>query len=193
MTEYFDFRDGKGAVPAHRHTNGGGWVADTAYVSANAYVGPDAKVFDSARVVRYARVSENARVFGNAKVFGSAQASGGAQVSGYVQVFDTAIVSGYAKISGDARIFGNAIVSNDAIVSGNAKVYGIKRSDGYTFIYVPDDSGVMKVQAGCRNFTMKEAKRHWKETRSGTPLGDETMEILKSLERLSKFKPEGCV
>jgi hypothetical protein len=54
-------------------------------------------------------------------------------------------------------------------------------------------SGVMKVQAGCRDFTMKEAKKHWRVTRGGTPLGDETMEILKSLKRLSKVKPEGCV
>ena len=26
-----DFKDGKGPVPAHQHSNGGGWVADTAY------------------------------------------------------------------------------------------------------------------------------------------------------------------
>ena len=29
----FDFEDGNGPVPAHRHSNGGGWVADTAQVS----------------------------------------------------------------------------------------------------------------------------------------------------------------
>ena len=35
---------GRGPVPAHQHPNGGGWVADTATVSAEAYVGPRAKV-----------------------------------------------------------------------------------------------------------------------------------------------------
>ena len=50
----FDF--GFGPVPAHQHTNGGGWVADTARVDDSAYVGPDA------------RVSGNAQVSGNAKI-----------------------------------------------------------------------------------------------------------------------------
>ena len=50
-----DFKNGKGLVPAHRHSNGGGWVADTARVSDSVYVG------------------EFARVFGNADVFGDAK------------------------------------------------------------------------------------------------------------------------
>ena len=139
MTECFDFKDGNGKVPAHRHSSGGGWVADTAYVAESVYVG------------------NNAKVYGNAEIFG------------------------YAVVSGYARVF------------GNAKVSGIVRSDGHTFVYIPDDDGVMKVQAGCRDFTMKEAKDHWRKTRGGTPLGYETMEILKSLKRLSKVRPEGCV
>ena len=51
----FDF--GNGPVPAHKHPNGGGWVADTAKVADTAYVGPDAQVSDTARV------SENAQVY----------------------------------------------------------------------------------------------------------------------------------
>jgi hypothetical protein len=38
----FDF--GAGPVPAHQHTNGGGWVAETAHVAARAYVGPQARI-----------------------------------------------------------------------------------------------------------------------------------------------------
>lgn len=42
MTETFDFQDGKGQVPAHRHVNPnkmlGGWVAETAQVSGEARV-----------------------------------------------------------------------------------------------------------------------------------------------------------
>ena len=52
----YDFKDGNGPVPAHRHINGGGWVADTAQVSGNA------------RVYGNAQVSGNARVYGNAQV-----------------------------------------------------------------------------------------------------------------------------
>jgi len=44
----FDF--GNGLVPAHQHSNGGGWVADTATVSETAYVGPNAVVSGNARV-----------------------------------------------------------------------------------------------------------------------------------------------
>ena len=44
----FDF--GNGPVPARKHPNGGGWVADTATVSETAYVGPEAMVFGNAEV-----------------------------------------------------------------------------------------------------------------------------------------------
>jgi hypothetical protein len=44
----FDFGDGP--VAAHKHSNGGGWVADTAFVAETAYVGPDAQVYGTALV-----------------------------------------------------------------------------------------------------------------------------------------------
>ena len=43
----FDFRCGP--VPAHRHVNGGGWVADSASVDDGAYIGPDARVSGDAQ------------------------------------------------------------------------------------------------------------------------------------------------
>ena len=50
MTTIYDFQDGNGPVPAHRHPKGGGWVADTATVEETAYVGPNAQVYGSAHV-----------------------------------------------------------------------------------------------------------------------------------------------
>ena len=47
-TRAHDF--GAGPIPAHRHANGGGWVADTATVADTAYVGPEALVYGDARV-----------------------------------------------------------------------------------------------------------------------------------------------
>ena len=41
----FDFEDGNGPVPAHKHPNGGGWVADTATVADTAYVGANAEAY----------------------------------------------------------------------------------------------------------------------------------------------------
>jgi len=47
-TSTFDFGDGRGRIPAHRHQNTdgseGGWVANTAHVDLTAYVGPEARV-----------------------------------------------------------------------------------------------------------------------------------------------------
>ena len=63
-----DFMDGKGPVPSHIHTKGGGWVADTANVYDSAYIGPDARVYGNARVYGDAWVSGDARVYGNALV-----------------------------------------------------------------------------------------------------------------------------
>lgn len=46
----FDFGDGEGPVPAHRHENGGGWVADTAMVHEKAWVEEDSVVCSFAMV-----------------------------------------------------------------------------------------------------------------------------------------------
>lgn len=52
------------------------------------------------------------------------------------------------------------------------------RSDGYTFFLWDTEEG-WRVEAGCHWFTFKEADQHWKATRKGTPLGKETMDILR--------------
>ena len=82
VMEMFDFEDGNGPVPAHRHENGGGWVAKTAKVGEDAYVGPDAWVFGEAKVFGDAKVSGNAWVYGDARVYGEAWVYGDAWVSG---------------------------------------------------------------------------------------------------------------
>ena len=88
MTTTFDF--GLGPVPAHRHKNGGGWVADTAHVADDAYVGPNARVFGQAQVYGEARVSGQAWVCDEAWVCGEAQVCGQAWVSGQAWVCDRA-------------------------------------------------------------------------------------------------------
>ena len=100
------FNFGNGPVPAHRHPNGGGWVADTASVAETAYVGPDARVFENAQIFGYARVFENAWVFGNARVFGNTQIFGYAWISGYAQVFGKTQVFGNTRVCGDAKLIG---------------------------------------------------------------------------------------
>jgi carbonic anhydrase/acetyltransferase-like protein (isoleucine patch superfamily) len=88
----------------HYHSNGGGWVDNSATVSSTAYVGP------------------NARVLGNAKVYNYAQIEDYAVVAGSATVQNYATVSGYASVFGSAKVQGNAKVRDRAIVEGTATV-----------------------------------------------------------------------
>ena len=76
-----DFLDGNGPVPAHRHTNGGGWVANTTNVHNSAYIGPDARVYGNAWVSGNVWVSGDASVHGDAWVSGDVRVFGDAQVN----------------------------------------------------------------------------------------------------------------
>jgi len=96
------------------HSNGGGWVANTATVAATAYVGPNAKVLGSAKV------SGNVRVEDFAVVKGSATISDNAVVKENAFVFSNAIVAGNAVIAGCARVLSGSNVSGDAFVTDNA-------------------------------------------------------------------------
>jgi len=51
------------------------------------------------------------------------------------------------------------------------------RSDGYEFFLWHCKEGFF-IKAGCRFFDMDAARQHWTATRAGTPLGDETQDIL---------------
>ena len=62
----FDF--GAGPIPAHRHPNGGGWVADTASVDPTAYVDPTARVYGDAHVAASAHIEAHVYVCGTAVV-----------------------------------------------------------------------------------------------------------------------------
>jgi uncharacterized protein YjbI with pentapeptide repeats len=64
------------------------------------------------------------------------------------------------------------------------------RSDGYEFFLWHCQEGLF-VAAGCRWFTMTEARQHWTTTRAGTPLGDETMDILDFFDATIKRMPDG--
>ncbi|MHB9860567.1 DUF6055 domain-containing protein [Streptomyces sp. YIM S03343] len=83
----------------HWHSNGGGWVDDSANVAASVYVGPRAAVFG------------NSTVTGNARIEGLSWVNSGATISGNVVVKDNAIVQGGAKLSGKVVVGGDAEMS----------------------------------------------------------------------------------
>ena len=192
MTSTFDFQDGNGPVPAHRHTNGCGWVADTAYVSESAYIGPDARVYDSARVHGNAVVCDDAVVHGNAVVCGDAVVHGNAVVYGDAVVFDDAVVHCNAVVCGDAVVHGNAVVYGDAWVSGDARInrgeytetpVTITRSDGYTFT-LQADGGVI---AGYHYLTREQAVAHWGDPKHHKH-AEESMAILTALYAIAEAR-----
>jgi len=56
------------------------------------------------------------------------------------------------------------------------------RSDGWEFFLWHCQDGFY-VTAGCRFFDISEARQHWTDTRAGTPLGDESLDILDMFEK----------
>ena len=112
--ETYEFYEAEGPVPAHKHPNGGGWVADSAYVAKTARVGPDAEVSG------YARVLDDAQIVRGGVV------SGYAVVADKATVTDSAVVRGHARVSGDALIMDGAFVEENATVCGDAEVCGTR-------------------------------------------------------------------
>ena len=78
-----------------------------------------------------------------------------------------------------------------AKINNNKTAVGILRrairSDGYEFFLWQCEDGFY-VNAGCRFFGMAEARAHWTATRAGTPLGDETQDILDMFEKAIQRK-----
>ncbi len=107
-----DFGDGKGPVPAHRHPNGGGWIADSAFVDETAFVGRDARVYGNARVYGDARVYDYARIYGHARVYGDRR------------------VYHNVCIFGSAQVYGDACISDDFIFIPSADRYTIWYANG---------------------------------------------------------------
>jgi hypothetical protein len=68
-----------------------------------------------------------------------------------------------------------AKINNDKIAIGILR--HATRSDNWEFFLWHCEDGFY-IKAGCRFFTLEEGRKHWKATRAGTPLGDETQDIL---------------
>jgi hypothetical protein len=73
-----------------------------------------------------------------------------------------------------------AKINNDKIAIGILR--RATRSDGWEFFLWHCEDGFY-VKAGCRFFTMEEGRKHWKATRAGTALGDESLDILDMFEK----------
>ncbi len=88
-----------------------------------------------------------------------------------------------------ANLYGADLRGAD-LGEGNWIVCGPSRSDGYAFFYMKlKDDKVARVVAGCRDFPMKEARKHWgKGYDKAETLGAETKAILDCLEAMTKAR-----
>lgn len=130
----FDFKDGNGPVPAHRHVNGGGWVADTASVSDTAYVGFDAHVYGYATVDDFAVISEAADVSGFSIVCDAAYVHGKSVIKGSCIIADNAEITGNTFFAGHFQIGGDQKFSDTQCVFNIADCLNCPalRGDNYT-------------------------------------------------------------
>ncbi|MBN1699104.1 MAG: hypothetical protein JW881_16410 [Spirochaetales bacterium] len=107
-----DFRsDIKTLYPGRAHSNGGGWVANTASVAASVYVGPKAVVLGSSNLSGSVRVDGTARIE-NTSANSNVVFDGNVNVRGGTYS-DTAHIT-------DAAILNNCTVSGNTIIKGNA-------------------------------------------------------------------------
>ena len=114
-------------VSAHRHLNGGGWVADTAKVADTVYIGPYTQVAEDTIILDHARIDNYATIFGKAKVSGNAYIGGKTIVGGNAIISGRAYIDGYSVISSDAKITGGDflhIVFNDGVCNAYPLVDG---------------------------------------------------------------------
>lgn len=83
---------------------------------------------------------------------------------------------------------------DDPLIISDIKItyqpYMIRRSDGYNFYLFRDKKDKIIIQAGCRRFTLKEAKEHWNDDHRS---GKESQLIVNSLVKLDQLirKKEG--
>lgn len=106
----------------HAHSNGGGFVADSAKVADSVYVGPNAAVLGAANLSGNVRVEDYAVVANSVTAKDNVVISGHAVVDGGGWVYDNGWKSGVVTLSGNAVIGDSAVVTNSCTVSGNAKI-----------------------------------------------------------------------
>ena len=152
-----DFHDGQGSVFAHHHDNGGGWVADTAYVA------PTVKVARHAAVYNFAKVYNNCKIEGRSCIYGRAR------------LYDDVHVTGASRISGNSVVAGKTAISGRVYINGHVNVSGCATSDGpsstQTII-----SGQIDItgQATLINVTARNEKTNVWQYISGAPVLKDT-------------------
>ena len=78
-----------------------------------------------------------------------------------------------------ANLYGANLYGANVIVGG-------LRSDGYQFFAYKKEDGSIMIKAGCRYFSIGEARKHWHRTREETQLGYESQALVTCLEACAR-------
>ncbi len=155
------------------HSNGGGFVANSATVNTTAYIGPAARVLDSAQILGNARIEGRAIISGNAVVqdnaivsssvemIDSASAEGFATVRDNVLMRNTSSVVDSGKLQGDTTVYNGYLVSGQAMsfgtplieTTGNVTLTGTAISNGHGWI----SSGSVNMGTAYNDWTVNDS------------------------------------
>ena len=109
--EVYDFEDGRGPVPAHRHLNPngkyGGWVEDSASVSGSVYLDYTVTVFGNANIFNEVTVMGLVKISGQAIICDGVEIEGDIEISGNVKLCNEVILEGCQKLDGNILICGS--------------------------------------------------------------------------------------
>lgn len=110
-------------VEAHRHPNGGGWVANTAKVDPAVYVSAASEVFDHAEIRGHVIMKGRCRVFGHAKIDGDITLIGDVIVSESARIFGNATIAGRIDIKNNVGIYGASAVRGEIMLCNNVTLH----------------------------------------------------------------------
>jgi hypothetical protein len=129
----FDFHDGRGPVPAHKHSNGMGWVADTAHVDGAVYIGPEARVSGWAKVTGDARLYDYSQVCDHASVGGKALLTDHATIGGFASIDDCVELHENSYVGGGSHLHNHEILRAGTVHSDFSQCLGCPglHYDGY--------------------------------------------------------------
>lgn len=128
------FHDAPTGIPGAPHSNGGGFVASTAFAAPTAYVGPRAQVLDQAQILDQSRIEDDAIIENTAVISNSAVISGLAVIGENAHVYGNATITGQAHAFGGCEIYDDAILDDNTLVF-NTKVYENARLNDNTFCW----------------------------------------------------------
>ena len=130
LRNYHDFQDGRGKVKARRHKNGGGWVADTAFVSSSdTYIDKDAKVSDFAIIDGKSKIIGKVDISGKAYINSSTIRNNVCSKHSPLTIKDNVTIS-KSEINVNQLYFDSAVSTaniTDKVYIGNSKINIITR------------------------------------------------------------------